>query len=457
MLSGFMHHPDLLPAIIISAIFVLTFACAEILRIYAHFKVEATRKFVHLAAGVVSLTFAYIFKSHWTLLILCAIFVIIMQVTKKMQLLPSIHKVGRTSHGSIYHPIAMYVSFYFASILKKPEFYFVSVLVLSVSDSLAALIGSTYGIKLYRVQDENKSIEGSTIFFFSTFFLIHLSLLLLTDIGRLESVLVAMVIAILVTFVEAIALEGSDNLFIPWGTFFILYKLDGMSAIGLFKQLFKFIASFFLILIASYPSQKFGISGIIGLALISYGCWSMMGFDWFVPAIIGTACLSYTDIFLGPAKDESAQKRVRNVFYSVVVSMVWLIIASFFYHQRQLFTVPFIISFLSQMSLLWKRRRIELQGEGKEISTIQGVNLPARAAVLTALFLPPFFFSDNVLSPLFSLATCFVGIMMSDGFYFSMTLFNKSWNEITDLRARMWANLLSTFSIFLMNYFWYTI
>ncbi|MBF0548232.1 MAG: hypothetical protein HQM08_27595 [Candidatus Riflebacteria bacterium] len=454
-MNSLISHPDFLPALSISGIFLLTFLAAEVLRYYANFKIEATRKFVHMTAGIVALTFSYIFKSHWTLLILCTIFVILMEVTRKLNLLQSIHRIERRSSGSIYHPIAIYTTYCFASVLKKPEFYFISILVLSISDSLAALIGSTYGFKLYRVQEENKSIEGSTIFFFSTFIIIHIGLLLLTDIGRLESILGAIIIAICITLFEAIALHGVDNLIIPWGTLFILYRFDGLSALALVHQLFKVGTSFFFSYVLSFPSGKFGATGSMAFALFAYAAWAMIGLDWFVSALLGLILVSYTDLFIGNPKEENEIKRIRNVFYAVAVAAMWLVITSFFYNQKQIFVVPYLVALLSQMSILWKKRRAELENEGKKSKNFfQDFNLFLRALTLTVLFLIPFLLFDNSLSPWFSLVTCVIGIIMADGFFFSMTLFGQ-WDLIKDLRARMWADLLSTLIIFLVNYFWY--
>ncbi|HNV72104.1 MAG TPA: hypothetical protein PKO06_20525, partial [Candidatus Ozemobacteraceae bacterium] len=209
---------EVLHAAIVSLIFGATFGIAEFLRLRFTTPVEVTRKFVHLVGGLVSLSFGCLFASHWTLLVLCVLFVALLHVTRSHGLLASVHKVDRVSGGALYHPMAIYGTFCAAQLLGRPEFYLISTMVLSVSDTIAALVGSAYGFKLYKVQEERKSFEGSIMFFVSTFLIAHLGLLLLTPIGRFESVLCGILIAMCVTLFEAISLGGADNLFIPWGT-----------------------------------------------------------------------------------------------------------------------------------------------------------------------------------------------------------------------------------------------
>ncbi|MEW5822619.1 MAG: hypothetical protein AB1782_20670, partial [Cyanobacteriota bacterium] len=202
-------------ALIIAVLYLIIFVVAELGRYYRHIETEKTRKFVHLTSGIIALSFGYLFKFHWTVLILCSGFALILVITKKLDLLKSIHDVDRESKGGIYYPVAVYITFVFASIIQKPEFYFLSILVLAISDTLAALIGKKYGFNVFRVEEDTKSVEGSLIFFLMTFLILLIGLKMLTDLNIIIIILSSIYITILVTSFEAISLCGADNIFIP--------------------------------------------------------------------------------------------------------------------------------------------------------------------------------------------------------------------------------------------------
>jgi len=206
---------EIISVLIISTSYIGIFVIAELWRKFGRPDPEKTRKFVHLCSGAICLTFSYLLQSHFTVLLLAASFAAIIWITSKKGWLNSVHGVSRESSGGIYFPIAIYLTFLIANVTEQPHLYLISILVLAVSDTLAALIGISYGNKKFEVEDDKKSLEGTLAFFFATFILVQLCLLLLTDMGRPETVLAGLYVAILVTAIELLSLGGADNLFIP--------------------------------------------------------------------------------------------------------------------------------------------------------------------------------------------------------------------------------------------------
>ena len=72
---------------IISGLFISIFVIAEVLRLTIKPKVEVTRKFVHFFGGMVTLSFSYVFNTHWAVLLMCIGFVGILYGSKKMNML----------------------------------------------------------------------------------------------------------------------------------------------------------------------------------------------------------------------------------------------------------------------------------------------------------------------------------------------------------------------------------
>ena len=142
---------------------------------------------MHFLSGLTALSFPYLIQSPWLVLLLALGFSGLIFLAKKRGILKSINDVNRKSHGALFFPVAVYVIFLLSH--DQPVLYFVSILIMTVSDSLAALIGEVYGHISYEVEESTKSLEGSVIFFLTTFLCVHLSLLFMTPLDKLNTVL----------------------------------------------------------------------------------------------------------------------------------------------------------------------------------------------------------------------------------------------------------------------------
>lgn len=447
--------------LIVTAIFLSIVGVGEIMRGLGTYSQEATRKFVHLAGGMVSLSFAYVFKSHLSILVLCISFVTLMIVSKKLGLLKSVHGIKRKSSGDILHPVAIYVSFIIAGYYEKPVFYMIAIMVLSVSDALAAIIGTSYGFKVYSVEEEKKSLEGSFIFLLSTFLIVHLGLLLLTHIGRMESVLCALLIAILVTCFEAISLGGADNAIIPFGTLFIIMKITRQSIPEIILQLCSIGVIFMLTYLFGNYSRRLGHSGIIGVALSGYAAYSLVGPAWYVPVLICTILISLFDIFLEMPGNQDELLRVRPIFYMFIVSFGWVLAANFNLMDRRLFFVPYIVSFAAIMSIRWKWYQREgnlISGSRRRIMPdwLAGGNFVVRAFFLSVVFLSANHFIGLDLDPVYSIFSCFVGIVVSDFLYWGVgNRVHGKWSRVGFLRMGMVSVIVGSSATFAMLVWFY--
>lgn len=221
--------------------FLLLFASGELL--YHAFKVpvEITRKYVHIITGFICLSFPFVLTSHWSVLILTVSFVFILITSMRLNLLPSINAVKRTTRGSFLFPVVIYICFWVYSIYGQHNFkgshlavenfnrfslggtvyYFLPILILSVCDPLAALVGKKYRLWPYKIFSDTKTIIGSAAFFISAFIL---SLIfLIPNCQTFSSALgISALIALSTTLAEALSQKGFDNLFIPVTTAAVL-------------------------------------------------------------------------------------------------------------------------------------------------------------------------------------------------------------------------------------------
>ena len=105
--------------------------------------------------------------------------------------------------------------------------------ILTVADPIAALVGIRYGQLRYVIAGGEKSAEGSVAFLIVTFLSANVLLLLFTNTGRAETLLISLVLAILATGLEAVGRRGLDNLYVPLGTGLCLKTLLELDVTGL--------------------------------------------------------------------------------------------------------------------------------------------------------------------------------------------------------------------------------
>lgn len=208
--------------------FLVLFAVVEIIYQTTQIKAEYSRKLVHIFAGMLTLVFPILLKSHWSVLVLTGLFSFLLFTTKKLGWLPSIHAIYRASTGSYYYPISIYLSFLFYQYMDTSYFYYLMpVLILSLADAAAAIFGKRWPIGRYILYKDPKTMMGSSMFFTVTIlisgvlfhlFLPHLALWIVS--------FYILSIAALTTFVEAASSRGLDNLFVPIAVMFILIMLN---------------------------------------------------------------------------------------------------------------------------------------------------------------------------------------------------------------------------------------
>jgi hypothetical protein len=97
--------------------------------------------------------------------------------------------------------------------------YCIPMLLLTLADSAAALVGTAYGTHRYLTMGDYKTLEGSFTFFLVAFGCIAVPLAWFTPASNPESIAVAALIALAVTVLEAAIGGGFDNLLVPLGAF----------------------------------------------------------------------------------------------------------------------------------------------------------------------------------------------------------------------------------------------
>src|SRR5262249_55430022 len=150
---------------------------------------ELVRKLMHVGMGLVTFSFPWIFDEAWPVIVLACVSIgVLLSLRLVASLKESLGSVlaaaGRAWSGEGYFPLA--VAILYVLYQREPAttpadrrlmLYCIPILLLTVADATAALIGTRYGRWHYETADGEKSAEGSLGFFASGFFSVHVPLL----------------------------------------------------------------------------------------------------------------------------------------------------------------------------------------------------------------------------------------------------------------------------------------
>ena len=189
-------------------------------------KAEWSRNFSHLTVGIASLPYPWLFSSHWWVLLLAIQSSLILYITRARGLIPSHHKTAGMSLGSYLFFVSVYLCYMVSFYLHKPHYFVFPILVLSVSDVSAAIIGRRFGRKptgfLKQLYAEGKTLAGTLAFFFSAFAVLTVVYYYYMQSDMIYAMGLAFLISMATAITEAKSSKGSDNFFVPAITLIIM-------------------------------------------------------------------------------------------------------------------------------------------------------------------------------------------------------------------------------------------
>ena len=178
---------------------------------------EASRKFIHIMLSnwwIIAMVF---FESPWTVGIMPAIFVVINYASYKMNIIKVMERddgdENKESLGTVYYAISLLVlALVTFGPLQNPLIGLCGIAVMGYGDGLSAVIGQSIKSPEYRIKDNKKTVAGSCTMFFVTLLIIAGFLYYSNaDYVGIKSILIAS----LMTVVEAVSIKGTDNITVP--------------------------------------------------------------------------------------------------------------------------------------------------------------------------------------------------------------------------------------------------
>lgn len=205
-----------LPLTFIFVYLTVIIALAEGLNRWTGVDSEVTRKIVHIGSGNVVLLAWWLQVSGWIIITASAIAAVVAIASYFLPILPSINSVGRKSLGTFFYALSigiLVVCFWD----NFPQYTTIGILVMTWGDGMAAVIGQRFGRNKYSFAGISKSWEGS-LTMMAISYLVTSSVLLCVQGTVWQTWIVALIVAIAATSLEAFSKLGIDNLTVPVGS-----------------------------------------------------------------------------------------------------------------------------------------------------------------------------------------------------------------------------------------------
>jgi len=419
-------HNDYLGGLIILILFTGVIIAIELWTRLSKPPAELSRKAVHISGGLGCLLFPFLIESPLVVTALAFIFSTSFFIGQKKGFLRSLTNVGRQSRGSEYYPFS--ISFIFFVSQGRLWLYFTSVLILTISDAAAALIGKKFGkIKYKVIDDEKKSLEGSLVFFMMTWLITSAILIYLAAVPLEKSILCAFLMAVLLTGTEAISVGGTDNLFVPILTCYVLLKITTKPLPEVVFQCVSMAVLFVILLSLIHYQKIFTIRDSIIFSLFTYAAWSLGSMDWALPIIITFLMYYFTRVQF----KTSSQYQIETPALLQVISVPLgiLILANTFRDWRTFYGPYLIATILSFIlgSLVYLLHNEKIKEDRRSFNiTIFGFFSALVITALINLFLNKFLWLES-----FFIITLCVILSLTFDYYFK-----KSRLSLAELGAR---------------------
>lgn len=205
---------------------VILFASEFLWRTRLFKNTETPRKLVHILVGVYIAFWPLIMTFVWIQLLSILLFLAVF-ASKRYHIFRSIHSVRRLTYGELLFPLGVFVAATFA---QSGWVYMAAVLHLSLADGLAALVGVRYIKRFgYKIFGQSKTVIGTATFYMTSFIIVTTTMLLDPAAYGANVGYVMLLLPIGTTFIENVAVYGTDNLFVPIAVIAILDTLRVLS------------------------------------------------------------------------------------------------------------------------------------------------------------------------------------------------------------------------------------
>ena len=178
---------------------------------------EASRKFIHIMLSNWWIIAMIFFDNVFCAALLPALFIVINYISYKMNIIKVMERddgeENKDSLGTVYYAISLFVlAILTFGPLQNPLIGLCGIAVMGYGDGFAAVIGQAIKSPEYIINGNKKTIAGSiTMFCITLMILAGFFTYSGVDYIAVKSILVAL----LMTVIEAVSIKGTDNITVP--------------------------------------------------------------------------------------------------------------------------------------------------------------------------------------------------------------------------------------------------
>ncbi len=309
-------------------------ALAEGLKKYLHLSDEFSRKFVHVAVGMLVLIYASNLDTPHVIVFASLCFTLINFIVLKFNLLPAM-ATGRISYGTVLYPLTIAISAAYFWYQDKNIFY-ISVWVLAIADALAAGVGqSVKRPVVLKVWYDSKSVQGALAMFGASALIIYFTYFINGGLtSSLPLYIVAIVAGVFIMLAELISIKGSDNFSVVLAAAFILSALSQGSETG--QMQFVWATLFGFIFVAAIVAARLLTpEGGVATWLMAIVIFGVGGWNWTLPLLVfffSSSALSYLKHGYKKQFKEQFEKSSRRDGHQVFANGGIALLVAFIYY-----------------------------------------------------------------------------------------------------------------------------
>ncbi len=181
---------------------------------------EASRKYMHIMLSNWWIIAMIFFDNIFYACLMPALFVVINYLSYKKNIIKVMERdsedENKESLGTVYYAISLLILVILTfGPINNPLIGLCGIAVMGYGDGLAAVIGQSIKSPEYRVGKNKKTIAGSLAMFLVTLIIL---LGFFTYNGTSYVIIKSLLIAILMTIIEAVSIKGTDNITVPLTT-----------------------------------------------------------------------------------------------------------------------------------------------------------------------------------------------------------------------------------------------
>ncbi len=327
---------------------------------------EGSRKFIHIGVAHCWIIVMILFDNMWLACIPPAVFILLNYASYRLNLIKSMERQEKDSFGTVYFPISLLILVLVTFSLDMTYLGAVGMLVLGYGDGLAGWIGEKYGRnKIFK----NKSLQGSTAMFISSFVVSFIVMSLFTPSIAISG---SLIIAILATAIELFTPNDLDNLTVPLGSTAIYYGLIIVGSAATDLILFALIINL-IIAFAANKKKSLDLSGIISAVILGSTIFLCAGpLAWFMLMIFFTSSSAITHMKKSfkqklSSEYEKTARSYKQVIATGLVPFIFSIV--FFITKSDIYLLAAISSIAISCADTWASE-IGVLNKGKTISII---------------------------------------------------------------------------------------